>query len=301
VRWLLAAALACAAPASAEGIVVLSAPSAKMRAAAKAALEGAKYTVIDASDIDHDLFGGAPKLGKAIPAEVRQDYQQGAAACRGHDQPTLLPDCLRGVSQVVWQRYLERVGAERVVEFQPPEPGFKARLTAICATYQPKNAWVATGAIGGKDDAELGGKAVKILESELKLSRGVRPNSNLLPGPEKLRIPSLDDGVEQELPPLELRKPCTAPLLSVSPSTSPLARTVALLYRASLGDHVRGTTSCSLRFDQVPGRYPEAVTLSCGSSSATYALYPSMDFTAPAYQADLARALVGLSLAQQCQ
>jgi hypothetical protein len=283
----------------AGGVVVFSAPSPEMRASAKAALEAANYTALDGSDIDHALFDGKPKLtAPGIPAEVRDEFQKGEATCKARKQAALLPDCLRGLSQVVWQRWLERVGAQRVVEFRAPESE-GGKLVSACATYQPKDAFISGGAVAGKTAAELGAKVVKIIDGASKLTRGVRPNSNLLPGAEPLRLPDLDDGVEQDLSPLA--SPCKARPIRVGPSNAPLAKTISLLYRASNPQPVGPEQRCTLSFSEAAGRFPSAVVLSCDSSVATYPLYASQNFASPDFQADVARELTSMALAQQCQ
>ncbi|MFT3706094.1 MAG: hypothetical protein QM817_00370 [Archangium sp.] len=278
----------------AGGIVVFSAPTPEIRNALKSALTSANFTAVDASDIDHALFGATVKLtASSIPKEVRDEYAQGSSACRGS------ADCLSALSEVVWQRYIERVGAERVIEVKPPVKAGGA-LVAECATYQPKDDWVGIGEVQAKTAAELGAKAAKLNDSP-KLMRGVRPNGNVLPGATPLRMPDLKDGVEQKLEALKVDASCKAKAIRVQPTTAPLSRTIAVLFRASLGSNLQdGIEECTLRFDQQPGRFPVAIVLACPASIATFPLYPSQDFTSPAFQAEIARQLTSMALGQHC-
>lgn len=286
-------------------IVISAGPA--LKAELEAQLTRAGRTVIDASAIDRALFGTPDKpsllllgdlsspLPKGLPGDVAADAKVGLEGCRR----SLERDCGRLVARAAWQRYLDRIQPDRVIEVRDPEEGTTRPTAAI---YRPGDPMITAFGVAGSDAKAMVSSILKYAFDDRVLERktAVRPNSAVMPGEPGLPPPpALAQGTPQKLPAFAFKPPaaCTLPALrlKVSPPDAPLAKTTLELYEAvavSTGVKRAGALSCSITLDE------GSLGFSCDPGSMMLIeVHHGTDFADAGYQAAVARYLVEVALA----
>lgn len=295
----------------AQGAIVFAAPK-QMRAEISAALKEKGKTPIDQSELDTAMY--APKDGAkyqvaagkmvtlkaSFPKEVRADFAAGQAACRARaDQsPESRLACAQQLVDSVWERQLDRVKAELVLEFTTDEMLFEM------AVYRPGDTTISGGAAPWEEKPTPRQFVGYALEGAIQARVGTRPMTRELPSAtDPAPTPaSLSQGAPQSLTAIEVPNGCSLPSdLQVEPATVPLAITITTLWRATAATHVKQgakPASCTLALNGEPR--PSAVAFTCGAEAAFLPLQATTRFGDKSYQAELAKMFVTGQVAAQC-
>ena len=297
--------------------IVFSAPP-ELRAAIREEIVALHYAAIDASAIDDALFNEKNnvkdrasrgdygfKPAATLPPEVQADLRSGLAGCRARTAREKSEDikqaCGEELAETVWQRYIERVRPERVIEFKKPMK-IKDGFGLECATYRPTENTVAVLSPQGPALDPLLRKAVGIMLTKKLEPNGARPTSDILPEEVPPPIAELSQGVAQVLAPLKVPAGCQLPALTIGPDTAPIARTMNALWAATLVGHssTAEPIACSIGLDAAPGERPTQLGLSCMSTFTSAEIFAGTRFGDSAFQAEMARALLRNKIEMEC-
>jgi hypothetical protein len=296
----------------AQSVVVFAAPK-QMRAEISAALKEKGKTPIDQSELDTAMY--APKDGAkyqvaagkmvtlkaSFPKEVRADFAAGQAACRARADQSAEGRlaCAQQLVDAVWERQLDRVKAELVLEFRVDE------MLLELAMYHPGDATISGGAALWEEKPTPRQFVGYALEGAIQARVGTRSMSRDLPTATDPAPPpaSLSQGAPQSLSAIEVPNGCTLPSdLQVEPATVPLAITISTLWRATAATHAKQgakPASCTLALGGESAR-PGAVNFTCGNELASLPLQATTRFGDKSYQAELAKMFVTGQVAAQC-
>ncbi len=293
--------------------VVICAPE-RLRAPLLSEITAQGRVVIDLSDLEVAMYGkdGAKarvaagrsvSLPASVPKEVRADFAKGQAACRAREKQGAEARlaCAEHLVGAVWERHLDRLRVERVIEVQDD---FAMEGAVQMATYQPGDATIA--GMVKPPAAHLKALAEQLVDDALGgplPPAGSRPNTRILPGLTPPAPAALGQGSPQSLAALPMPKGCAiGRSLSIEPASAPLAVTMGTLWRATLGTHAREGAEpllCTLELTGARER-PTAVNFTCGSELATVGLYAGTQFGDASFQAGLARLFVSSQLRSEC-
>lgn len=295
------------------GTVVLCAPP-PLRAAFLAEITANGKTALDLSELDTALYGpdGAKlrlaagkrvTLPTTLPKEVRADFAKGEATCRAREQQgaDARLACAEHLVCAIWERHLERLGVERVIEAQA-YPMVDGAMDVV--TYRPGEVTVAGGVTPPPwSPASLAKQLVPpALRGTLRVS-GTRPSTRVLPGPKAPPVASLSQGAPQSLPAVGVPPECKLERgLVLEPASAPLAVTIANLWRTSLGSRLReGAEPLRCTLELEGGSQPDSLAFRCRESELTrMRLFGSTTFGDPTFQAAVARLLVATQLHFEC-
>ena len=311
--WLLTAAPA------AKPTVIFIAP-APLRAQVRAALVKLGKTPIDASPIDVAMYGDdahpsplqhgeldAPPPPE-LPADVAADWTLGLAHCRAwpNASATAKKSCGRAVAEAAWQRHIEKLKPQRLIELKLHGHYVQAVSYAVHDRLIP----IVSGSI---DDAHtLPARLIPGLLDPVKLPiNGNRPNSDRLPGVVPPTAVDLDALPAPPVRPIAMPASCKGPLpLLRVVGPKGMAKAAERFWAASAGERMdpkRGSMTCELAFlPDSPARRAGGepflnASLNCDAASLNeMQLFPSDDLTDPSLQAAVISTLVGGLLAERC-
>lgn len=294
----------------AQSSVVFSAPPA-LRAEINATLKEKGRTPIDLSELDAALYspdgakvrvasGKSVTLKASLPKEVKSDFAAGQAACRARvDQSEAARlACAQQLVDAVWERQLDRVRPELVIEFKTDQGLLEM------ATYKPGDATITGGALPLEQKPKVRDFVIAALEFKNQVV-GTRSISRELPSAnDGAPAPAnLSQGAPQSLTAIEVKKGCTLPSeLVVEPANVPLAVTISTLWRATAAAHVKQGAKpahCTLALGGDSAQ-PGAVNFACGNELASLPLTATTKFGEKSYQAELAKMFVTGQVAAQC-
>lgn len=306
MRRAILAVVALSATASWADDVVFCAPK-DLREPLAAALKAKHRQPVDLSEVDDALFGtnvgpgakalvaeGKPvTLPSTLPKEVRADFATGLAGCQAREDQSsgARQACAAHLVEAVWQRLLDRLRPEKVVELKALSKKGSTLLLEL-AVYGPQDAIISGGTMKAKSETEAATRAAEAVERQPR-PVGARPNISELPSKKPPPAASLDQGSPQVLAALRLPDGCRLPSkLVIEPAASPLAVTLASLWSATASpehaDPKAPELRCSLDLTG-PAARPNGVVLSCGATLNELDIYPGTRFGDAGFQAMLAR------------